>query len=241
MNKASVEGLFPIQDIDARLDELQKAKDHLFESSGAKDLAGQVRALKLAIDENHKELRRLHKDRDVLDTKSNALMAKVKNMKAQELSGSISHRDISTTEVEIGNLESQRSLIEDEELQVLAKIDDSEAVAAKLKGDLELLELALAKVASENEMKIIEISDELDDLQTLRESMITNVDPLLIGIYNAIRNRVSASPVAKIENSVCQGCRLRMSSVEVQAVKTQLSADFSRPPTCEQCGRILYI
>lgn len=241
VNKASVEGLFPVQDVDARLMELQKVKDHLFESSGAKDLSARVVALKSAIDEKNRELRRLHKDRDELETKSSALMAKVKNMKAQELSGSISHRDIFTTEAAISSLESQRSSIEDEELQVLADIDEAEAVAAQLKTELGSLELELEKLSSQNENRIAELSGELESLRVSREKMATAVDPKLMAIYDTIRNRVSTSPVARIENSVCQGCRLKMSSVEVQDVKTQLSAEFSRPPTCEQCGRILYI
>lgn len=241
MNKSSLEALFPIQDVDSRLDQLQKASDHLYQSSGAKELSSQLHALKADIEASRTNLRKLYKERDDLEAKSSALIEKVKKIKAQEQSGSISHRDIASTEAEISNLEAQRSSLEDQELVILTEIDQAEVIAERLKGEFDSVGADLNRRLKDNEAKLIELSGEMEKLRSEKEALKVQVDPTLIGIYESVRNRVSTSPIARIENSICQGCRLKMSSAEVQGVRLQLSADFSRPPTCEQCGRILFI
>ena len=109
VDKSELEKLFALQDIDSKLTELKRKMSTLEESSGAKDVAAAVRARKLQLGEIDSQMQGLLRRRDELEDRSKSLIAKVKSMKAMELRGAISHRDIASTEAEISSLESQRS------------------------------------------------------------------------------------------------------------------------------------
>lgn len=241
VDKSELEKLFALQDIDSKLTELKRKMSTLEESSGAKDVAAAVRARKLQLGEIDSQMQGLLRRRDELEDRSKSLIAKVKSMKAMELRGAISHRDIASTEAEISSLESQRSELEDQELEVLAKIEDLEQQESDLKLQVSDEEALLARIRNKNSHVASEFGAEISEMSAQRAVYSGSVDQHLLRIYDDLHARVGSMTLAKVENGNCQGCHLRLSSAEIDGVKKALSGDFTRPPTCEQCGRILYI
>lgn len=241
MNKSSLEQLASVQEVDIKLSHQRQSLEQLNETSGINAIVRQVKVLKTSLSELQTRLRSVQHERDELDEVSSRLMAKVKRMRAQEKSGAISHRDIATTEAEISHLESQRSDLEDKELEVLSEIELVEGEIASLKVSLADKEGELSGLRIIVEKSSEELSSNISELNRKRLELVEGIDPALLKIYESIHGRVGSVALAKVENSSCQGCRLKMSAVEVEGVKKVLQGEFSRPPTCEQCGRILYI
>lgn len=241
MNKNSLEQLAKVQEVDTKLSHQRHALDQLRETSGVNAAMGDLKILKTSLSDIQTKLRSALHERDELEESSSRLMAKVKKMREQEKSGAISHRDLATTEAEIAHLESQRSDLEDRELVALADIELVEGELAALRTNLADKEAQLSGLNAIVSKSSEELRSDISVLDGQRLELVRGMDPALLTIYETIYGRVGSLALAKIENSSCQGCRLKMAAVEVEKVKKTLLEEFSRPPTCEQCGRILYI
>jgi predicted nucleic acid-binding Zn-ribbon protein len=241
VNRSSIESLIPIQELDSKVNRLRSAISNLDEVSGLKDVKTQFNSLRLAYKTLKDEFGQLQARHAALEEQSKSLLVKVRNMKAQESSGAISHRDIAMTETEISKLDAQRSSLEDEELEILADMENKEAKLAELEVSLGDLSSKAKELSAKNDLEVNSMSAEMDELLKSRSELIQSVDPKLLAMYDTIQPRVGAMPVARIENSTCQGCKVRMSASEIESIKKLLSSEFSSPATCEQCGRILLV
>lgn len=240
MEKSDVEKLFALQEIDDKLRELEHKMNRLDDVSGAKALADELKSLQSTLKEIDARIDTLARRRDELDERSRSLMTKVKSMKAKETSGAISHRDIASTELEISNLESQRSDLEDEELEILSEIEglepEMEETQRRISGKIGELE----GIREQNATVLADLGTQRSEMDAKRLELSQSVDPVLLKLYGDIYARVGTMALARVENGNCQGCRLKLSAVEIESVKRSLLGEFTRPPTCEQCGRILY-
>lgn len=241
MNRSSIESLIPVQELDSKMDGLKSSISNIEQVSGLKDAKAQFNSLRIVHRALKEEFSQLQDRHSQLELQSKSLLVKVRNMKAQESSGAISHRDIAMTELEISKLDAQRSSLEDEELEILADLESKEIQLRELETSLGELSSKVKELSAENDARVKSLSVELDELLKSRSDLIRDVYPELLAMYNTIHSRVGAMPVARIENSTCQGCKVRMSASEIESVKKLLSSEFSTPPTCEQCGRILLV
>lgn len=239
MNRSSIESLIPIQELDSKAYGLKSDIAHLEEVSGLKDAKTQFNSLRVSYRTLKDEFSQLQVRHATLEQQSKSLLVKVRSMKAQELSGAISHRDIAMAESEISKLDAQRSSLEDEELEILADMETKETQLQELETSLAELSSKVKVLSAQNESQIKSISIDLDELLKSRSELARGVDPKLLAMYESIQARVGAMPVAGVENSTCQGCKVRMSASEIESIKKLLSSEFSSPSTCEQCGRIL--
>ncbi|TAN20247.1 MAG: hypothetical protein EPN30_10815 [Actinomycetota bacterium] len=241
MNRLALEQLFKLQEVDTRLHELRTKLASLVETSGQKAVAGDVRALLQSQKVMNSKMETLVSRRDELDEHSRALMAKVKNIRAKEMSGAISHRDFASTEAEISHLEAQRAELDDAEFEVFSQIELLESQTQDLEQSLSQKNTQLSELKQMNSGVANGLNAEIASLEDRRSELLGLIDVDLEKIYEEIHARVGSMTIARVENGNCQGCRLKLSSVEIEGVKRTLAHEFSRPPTCEQCGRILFI
>lgn len=241
MNRSDLEQLFSLQGVDERLQILRQKLAELNETSGAKALAETLKLARLNQKALSVQLQEATQLRDELEEKSKALLTKARNIQAKERSGAISHRDLVTSETEISHLEAQRSELEDQELGVLSRLEDLESEIGKIGEEISEIERVLTDRKSNNELVAAEMQSEIGSLELQRSLEVSKIPIKLLQIYDGIHSRVGSQTIARIEHSNCGGCRLKLSSVEIDKVKRELAQEFLLPPTCEQCGRILFI
>ena len=140
-------------------------------------------------------------------------------------------------ETEIANLISKQSEKEDEQIEVLLKIDDAseteriaqEKISVRVT-DLEKQRLEL--LAREDELK--------QDIEIIsREIAISRgeVESPMLEIYDRTKKVLTKPPyIAPIEEQKCSGCNLRVSNDVVSSVLIE-----QKITQCDQCGRIVYI
>lgn len=241
MDRSSLEDLFAVQDLDTKMRDCRLSLERLNATSGAAELQSSLRALEDERVGLAKSLEGLSQERDLLEASTSSLMAKVKKMKSQESSGAISHRDLQSAETEIVSLEGQRSELEDRELEILSKVEDTEDKLRRIEAVLLERKLQMNALRKANSGVAHEIQSQIDAWIQLRREAAEKVDPKLLKAYESIFAKLGTKAIARIENSVCEGCRMKLSALEVESVRKTLSNEFSVPPTCEQCGRILYV
>ena len=129
------------------------------------------------------------------------------------------------------------SLKEDEQIEVLIKIDDARQTAkiAEEKISLKVADLEIQRndlIQREEEVKI--------DIDSLRQEITVSrddVEPPMLDVYDRTKRILTKPPyIAPIEDQKCSGCNLRVSNDVISSVLVQ-----QQLTQCDQCGRIVYV
>ena len=140
-------------------------------------------------------------------------------------------------ESEISSLKSKESEKEDEQIEILVKIDDARETAriAENKISQRVVQLDLQKkglVERESEIK-----EELSTLKEEIEASRSEIDLKLQRVYDRVKKVVSRPPyVAPLSDQTCTGCNLRVSNDVVSSALVE-----QKLTQCDQCGRIVYV
>lgn len=147
------------------------------------------------------------------------------------------NEEYTALENEIEVLKNNQNKLEDQQIDVLLKIDDAREVAkiAEEKISLKILDFekqhqSLVDRSKElqKEIKILE-----DEISQARKSVL----PSIILNYDRIKKVVSKPPfLAPVEDQKCTGCNLRVSNEIISSILVE-----QKLTTCDQCGRIVYV
>ena len=83
-----------------------------------------------------------------------------------------------------------------------------------------------------NAIKELEIS--LPELKAERQQFLIGIDSETVDYYRELRHK-RGKAVARVEQGICRGCGISLSTAELQRVKGD------RIIKCNSCGRILFI
>ena len=140
-------------------------------------------------------------------------------------------------ENEIISLKTKESEKEDEQIEVLVKIDDARETArvAEDKITKRVVQLEVQKkglIERESEVNY-ELTVLKGEIQTSR----SEVEEEALRIYDRIKKVVSRPPyLAPLTDQKCSGCNLRVSNDVVSSALVE-----QKLTQCDQCGRIVYI
>jgi len=76
----------------------------------------------------------------------------------------------------------------------------------------------------------------LASLEQRREDLAARIDAASLELYQDLRQKRQGRAVAKVEQGMCQGCRLVLSMTELQ--RARISQELVQ---CSSCQRILYL
>lgn len=140
-------------------------------------------------------------------------------------------------EIEINSLLELQSQKEDEQIDVLLKIDDARSIA----------ELAQEKIAERVEhlekqleglkQRKVQVVEEASELEIEINEARTRVPNPMLATYDRVKKIVTRAPfVAPLELQKCTGCHLKVSNDVVSNVLVE-----QKLTQCDQCGRIVYV
>ena len=140
-------------------------------------------------------------------------------------------------EIEINSLLELQSQKEDEQIDVLLKIDDARSIA----------ELAQEKIAERVEhlekqleglkQRKVQMVEEASELEIEINEARTRVPNPMLATYDRVKKIVTRAPfVAPLELQKCTGCHLKVSNDVVSNVLVE-----QKLTQCDQCGRIVYV
>jgi predicted nucleic acid-binding Zn-ribbon protein len=231
------EGLLEVQAIDTGADRLRTRRDLLV--SGAEAAAARAEAdaaenvlgeLGLRIDALGRDQQRIEHEIDSLTQKSAAEQRRLYD-------GSIVNtRELESLQREIENLTRRRTDREDELLGMMEEREALEANSAVARAESDRLRARADEIATSGEAELAQIEIELRALTTRRETLVDDVDPELLELYDDLREQKKGIGVAELVDGVCQGCHEKLSAMEMDRIK---HAEGVR--RCEHCRRIVVL
>ncbi len=137
---------------------------------------------------------------------------------------------------EIASLIEQVSEMEDEQLELLEKIESEQSLLSAAESPLQEKISRLETQLSGLDDRAVFLTEEIDELEQSYKASLEQIPAELLLAYKQVKRVAKRSPwVVPVENQLCGGCNLRVSNdvVAKALVEGQIS-------NCDQCGRIVY-
>lgn len=230
----TVKRLHDLQQIDLKVDELEgilaDVRARLEDDSAVTSAAARLTAASEALDEVG--ARRRSAERAIGESQE-----RLGSIEKRLYGGAITNLDeMTAAEEERTFVVQQLREQEDDLLELMVQTEDAEAAQAGAREALS--ELETGRPAEQAELRESEqrTSGELDEWRRQRGGVSPEISPDLMALYESLRKSTNGSPVARIERGMCQGCRLTLSTMELQRARSAQS-----PIRCSSCRRILFL
>jgi uncharacterized protein len=136
---------------------------------------------------------------------------------------------------EIQDIEEKNSLVEDEMLAGLERIEDGERTVRKLKEEMAQMEKKVAEQKAIITQKAEALQQRQAELEEQLAQQMKAVDAEILKTYNSVKLRVGAIGIVPVNNAVCKGCHLTIPPQMYNELHRQDSLKF-----CPHCHRMIY-
>ncbi len=229
--------LLDLQDLDVRADQLRHQRGSLPESVRVTELT----TARAVLEDQARDARIEVGDLAGEQAKVDADVEQVKARRARDQQrmeqGLVSNpKDLQRMQQEMVSLERRITALEDDELEVMERVEDAQRRLDSLTAQLADTDAELAGVTTARDAKVVEIDRELDDIRARRGPVVTDLPADLIGLYDRLRESKGGVGAALVRARRCSGCNLDLDHAEVATIKAAADDDVIR---CDDCSRIL--
>ena len=189
----------------------------------------------LAIQEWEAAHRQLVSQQRALEVNIQSAETKLKQLEAQKLSLQKSDA-LEAMETEIAHLHENISSWEDEGIDMLMAIDESEAKGKSIKAENEKVIAHTKDLIKALEEENRNAAEKLTEKQSSYEAIRSEISPRLLSLYDQFEKAPIKHPyIVPVREHKCTGCHLSVSrEVEEKAI---IGKELAH---CEQCHRIVY-
>lgn len=229
--------LLDVQALDARADQLRHQRARLPELAEIASL----REERSRLDDRRRDAQISVEDLTAAQTKADADVEQVKARRTRDQQridqGLITNpKDLQRMQGELESLERRISVLEDEELEVMAALEDAQRTLDQLTAEVADADKRLALLAEERDRKTAEIDAQLAEVESERATKAEGVPEDLMGLYDKLRAQKGGVGAAELRARQCGGCRLTLDNAELSVIRSSPSDLVVR---CEECSRIL--
>lgn len=150
-------------------------------------------------------------------------------------SGTGSAKDLQGLQHELESLARRQSVLEDEELEVMERVEEAEKEQSSALAAQEEVAARLTELRDAKEEKSAALTAELDEVSQGRDAIIGDLSGELLTLFERLRAQTGAGAAA-LQQRRCGGCRLELNAVDLGRIRSAAEDEVVR---CEECGRIL--
>ncbi len=163
------------------------------------------------------------------------LTAKITTIDEKLYSGRIRNpKELTDLQHEGNALKARRSQIENGVLEVMEQVESTQTGVTARSRQFKQVEQEWQSQQQQLAAEIERHKTRLADLHNERQLRLEGTDPQIIGLYEKLR-REKGQALARIEQGICRGCRISLSSNEIRQARS------GNLVHCSSCGRILYL
>jgi uncharacterized protein len=229
--------LLDLQDLDSRADQLRHQRRTLPEHTRIVELTetrgridGQTRDARIAVDDLTAEQAKV--DADVEQVK-----ARRERDQQRIDQGLVNNpKDIQRMQQEMVSLERRITSLEDDEIEVMERLEEAQVTLDKLTGELADTDARIAEVTAARDTSVAEIDRSLGEVEARRGPVAAELPAELIALYDRLRESKGGVAAALLRARSCGGCMLDLDNAELAKIRAAAEDDVIR---CEECSRIL--
>ncbi|CAA9355026.1 MAG: FIG137478: Hypothetical protein [uncultured Nocardioidaceae bacterium] len=194
------------------------------------DLDGRLRDLQVEVDDLSREQRRA--DADVEQVKAR----RVRDQQRLDAGTVRNPRDLERLQHELVSLNRRITELEDLELDVMERLEGTEAEVTELRTAIGEIDERSAELTEARDRRVTALRGEGAGVAQKRSAMIADLPQDLLGLYERLRESKQGVGAALLRARRCSGCSLDLNSGDLATIAKQPPDAVVR---CEECGRIL--
>lgn len=234
---AAQSALLDLQAQDSVLAQLQHRKNSLPEHAQIEDLQAKASELDGARIEADTEVSDLSRAQKKADAEVEQVKARRTRDEERLNSGAISNpKDLESLQHELVALERRISTLEDDELEVMEKLEEAQIRLAAIQADLTAVNEDLAQAIDARDAAIVVLDEQAAGAQADRAQAAARVPDDLIALYDKLRAQYGGLGAAALRARKCEACRLEINGADLRDIAAAPEDDVLR---CPECGRIL--
>ncbi|TYL49555.1 hypothetical protein FXB39_12705 [Nocardioides sp. BGMRC 2183] len=145
-------------------------------------------------------------------------------------------KDLERMQHELESLERRITTLEDEELEVMERLEEAQTGLNRLRSDLDELEQRLTALVTEREQETGALDERIAEAAERRSPIAEVIPADLLALYEKLRGTRNGVGAALLRARRCGGCMLTLDAAEIAAIRGRAADDVVR---CEECSRIL--
>ncbi|MFB0545537.1 MAG: zinc ribbon domain-containing protein [Anaerolineae bacterium] len=227
------QALYKLQVIELEVSEGSQRLAEVESSLGENQELHQARR---ALEERENDLAGWRKKLRDLELEAKSLSNKISSVEDRLYSGRIHNpKELASLQEEVQYLKRRRSKLEDEMLEAMIEIEESEADVAKLRAELAQVEEDWRRGQAQLSTERDELKARLGQLEGQRAELRGAIKASDLSLYERLCHQKGGRGVALLKVGVCQGCGVTLPTSQAQQVRQGQNLS-----TCGSCGRILY-
>lgn len=225
--------LLDVADLDRRIQQAERARTKPANAARINELSAlrqtqlrELTALAGTRDDAAAELRRLESDVAVVEQR--------RSRDADRLAVVTNPKDAQALESELASLVRRTSDLEDQELEVMARVEEAEAAVAAQQKLIDATTAEGTELTKQAKAGVAAATTEGEHLARDRAAIVAGIDASLLADYT--RRAARTTGAALLRAGTCEGCRMVLSGIDLLAMR-QAPAD--EVMSCPECGCIL--
>jgi uncharacterized protein len=151
-------------------------------------------------------------------------------------SGSVSAKQMTDLQHELDSLKRRQSDLEDQELELMERLEVAESGLAAARSGLDKAKEDLARAEQLRDDTLADIADGVTRHEAARAEVAGAIPPPLLSLYDRIRTQTGTTGAALLKARRCEGCRIELFGTELATARNAAPDEVLR---CDNCGRIL--
>ncbi|GAB7191296.1 C4-type zinc ribbon domain-containing protein [Kineococcus sp. NUM-3379] len=151
-------------------------------------------------------------------------------------SGRGTAKDLEGLQHELESLARRQGVLEDEELEVMERLETAQARSTAAEADLARNAEEVRAAEQRRDEALAGIAAEETAAKARRQAVAMDLDAALVATYEKLRATRGGVGAAMLRARRCEGCRLELNTSDINALRAAAPDDVVR---CEECGRIL--
>jgi predicted nucleic acid-binding Zn-ribbon protein len=224
--------LYQLQEIEQEIESKQQALAQCINQLGESKAVTEAKA---KLSSGWQQLEELKSQQHSEEWEIEDLGARLAKAKDALYSGRIKNpKELASLQQEVEGLEAQLNQLEERALDTMEQVELAATSLNALNNEIEVLEAEWRSQQQSLSTEIEQFKELLSELEKKRQLVLDGIDSQTIGYYNQLK-RQKGWAVAKIEQGTCRGCRITLSTAELQRVRGDQLVE------CNSCRRILFL
>ena len=224
--------LYQLQEVDLELESSEQALKQIASQLGESQAVARVQA-KLVLQRQH--LDELKRQQRSAEWEIEDLTGKLTAAEEKLYSGRIRNpKELTNLKREADGLKAKRNQLEDRALEIMDQVELATATMLALADELKTLEAEWRNQQQQLSIEMERLKALLSNLRRKRQVVAADIDSKVVKVYRELRKQKRVA-VAKVGQGICGGCRISLSTTELQRARSGSLVQ------CSSCGRILFL
>lgn len=226
--------LYDLQLIDLEMDARKTALADIASRIGESEALDRARAALAEEEEHLAELERGQRERE---SEADDLQAKAAIAEDKLYGGNVKNpKELASLQEQLKIYQAKMKELDDKTLNIMEQIETVEQGLSVKRDDLARMEVEWQAEQESLMREQSELSTMMSEMEGKRNELGSKVETPLLDLYHTLRQKRQGKAIAKVEQGICQGCRIALPMSELQRVKTGQTI-----VQCGSCERILYL